>query len=72
MNIFKKLSLINKTCKAIGELKKLKEGNNAIAEEIVAIINDIISILDRIKAVVPTIGDLVDEIIAIIKKWFKK
>lgn len=72
MNIFKKIGLINRVLKATKELKALKESNNAISDEIVAIINDIMNILDRIKKIVPTIADLIDEIIAIVKKWIKK
>lgn len=72
MNLFQKISLIGKVNKAVKEINKLKEANSEIADKIKEIIDDIINVLNKLKEVVPAIDNLVEEVIAIIKKWFNK
>lgn len=70
MNLMQKISLANKVIKAIDVIRNAK--NNAMISEIVDIIKDLIAILERIKSVLPEIGDTIDAVISIIRKWIKK
>lgn len=70
--MFATIKLVWNIRKTVKELKHLKETNNPVIEEIMNIINDLITILNRIKAVLPQVGELIDTIIEIVKKWFKK
>ena len=63
INLFQKISLACKITKAVKEVKKLKETNSPIIDELVAIVGDLIQILERIKALIPSIGELVEAII---------
>lgn len=71
MKLLEKFTLASNISKVVSEVKAVCEENSATGDKIKEIIQDIINILEKIKAVVPVVDDAITKIVEIIKKWFK-
>lgn len=70
--LVKNFGLVMKVGKIVKELKAVYAENSETADKIKEIIDDLIAILNKVKAIIPGIDDLVESIIAVIKKYFGK
>ena len=68
MNIFKKISLINRILKLVNEIKK-HFNQNKITEEVKTKVENFINAFKDLKVIVPDCEKEIEEIIAIIKKY---
>ena len=71
MNIFKKISLINKIAKAWKEIKALIDGNKKLTEEARQIALELIALFERIQKLFPCAEPVIEKLIEIIKNALK-
>lgn len=67
LNIFQKISLLNKIAKAWKEIKKLIDGNKKLTEEARQIVLEQIALLERTKKLFPCAKPVIEKLIEIIK-----
>lgn len=67
LNIFQKISLINKIAKAWKEIKALIDGNKKLTEEARQIALEFVALLERTKKLFPQATEVIEKIIEIIK-----
>lgn len=67
MNIFKKISLLNKIAKAWKEIKALIDGNKKLTEEARQIAFEQIALFERMQVLFPNAKDVIGKLIEIIK-----
>lgn len=67
MNIFKKISLLNKIAKAWKQIKALIDGNKKLTEEARQIALEFVALLERTKKLFPCAKEVIEKIIEIIK-----
>lgn len=67
MNIFQKISFLNKLGKAWKESKKLIDDNKEVTEEARQITFELIALLERTKKLLPPATNVIEKLIGIIK-----
>ena len=67
LNIFQKISLLNKIAKAWKEIKALIDGNKELTEETRQIVLEQIALLERAKKLFPCAKTVIEKLIEIIK-----
>ena len=67
MNLFQKISFINKIGKAWKQSKKLIDDNKEVTEEVRQIAFELIAIFERIKVVLPPAKEVIEKLVEIIK-----
>lgn len=72
MNIFQKIAFISKINKAVKELKKIKETNEDVWQQIAIEIDKIIKAFEAIKNLLPALKEVIEAIINIFKSVIPK
>lgn len=67
LNIFQKISLLNKIAKAWKEIKALIDGNKKLTEEARQIALELIALFERIQNLFPCAKEIIGKLIEIIK-----
>jgi hypothetical protein len=67
LNIFQKISLLNKIAKAWKEIKALIDGNKKLTEEARQIAFEQIALFERMQVLFPNAKDVIGKLIEIIK-----
>ena len=67
LNIFQKISLLNKIAKAWKEIKALINGNKKLTEEARQIALELVAIFERIQKLFPQATEVIEKLIGIIK-----
>jgi regulator of replication initiation timing len=67
LNIFQKISLLNKIAKAWKEIKALIDGNKGLTEEARQIALELIALFERIQKLFPCAKPVIEKLIEIIK-----
>ena len=67
LNIFQKISLLNKIAKAWKEIKALIDGNKKLTEEARQIAFEQIALFERMQVLFPNAKDVIGKLIEIVK-----
>lgn len=67
MNIFKKISLLNKIAKAWKEIKQLMDNSKQCTEEVRQLAFEQIALFERMKNTFPNAREVIEKLIGIIK-----
>jgi uncharacterized coiled-coil DUF342 family protein len=67
LNIFQKISLLNKIAKAWKEIKALIDGNKGLTEEARQIALELIALFERIQKLFPGAKEVIGKLIEIIR-----